>query len=661
MKTTTAGFECYRIGDLLLDVGTQEVTRDGTVLPVPRLSFNMLLSLARHAPNIVSAEQLEKEVWPGLVVDRGTINKRVLLLRKSLFEGDGDNPYIGVVRGSGYRLIVPVERLETASDDTGTQSAGDAQKNRGRSRWLRNVIYSLLGLIVVFVLYRMPGGGFTDRGDMRNDDSAPSAVSEQVSYNQNSIAVLPFVDLQDGRANQFIGDGIAEEVINLLSRMQGLSVAARTSSFSFRDSAATIEDIAARLKVGTVLEGSIRHYDDKLRVTAQLVDANTGRPIWSQHYDGELDDVFGVQDDIAFNIAQSLKLTLDEGERLDSGRQMTGNIEAFELYLEGRSLLNDRIYLRSQGLRQALDLFSEAVEKDPGFARAHAGIATTYWLLTSYDHSVDIEAYLAKAESSAKFALAIDPQSVDALGALAAVSSDRGELATAARLFDQVKVLDTSNSDIIGWDATLRIRLGYFESLINILTETHNRDPLNEHISWALSDALIFSGKPAEASAVLKDIQYFSHRDYYLGLCAIYAGEYDKARGWLRDVEMRSGVLPAEYADLVVDALQDRSTYQDSIDSLLFAVENDLLDNQVVFEALLILGSPEAFSLGLNPKKDIDNKQIHAQIWNNWAVELRRDRRFKHWVRALGYEDFWRQFGWPDRCRPTGLDDFECI
>ncbi len=124
---------------------------------------------------------------------------------------------------------------------------------------------------------------------------------------------------------------------------------------------------------------------------------------------------------------------------------------------------------------------------------------------------------------------------------------------------------------------------------------------------------------------------------------------------------MRSGVLPAACTDQIIDALQDRDFYEDTVNSLLFAVENDLLDNQVVFEALLMLGSPKAFSIGLNPQEDIENNQIHAQIRNNRAFELRRDRRFKDWVSALGYVGFWQQFGWPDRCRPTGLDDFECI
>ena len=111
------GFECYRIGDLLLDAGTQEVSRDGNIVPIPRLSFRLLLSLACHAPNVVTIQQLEQEVWAGLVVDRGTVNKRVLLLRKALNGDRGEDPYIAVVRGSGYRLIVPVERVSSSPDE----------------------------------------------------------------------------------------------------------------------------------------------------------------------------------------------------------------------------------------------------------------------------------------------------------------------------------------------------------------------------------------------------------------------------------------------------------------------------------------------------------------------------------------------------------------
>lgn len=124
---------------------------------------------------------------------------------------------------------------------------------------------------------------------------------------------------------------------------------------------------------------------------------------------------------------------------------------------------------------------------------------------------------------------------------------------------------------------------------------------------------------------------------------------------------MRSGIMPAEYADILIDALEDPEKKSDVIRMIVAAVDAGELNNLIGFESLLILGSPSAFDLGVDPVTDIKNLQLHAQIWNNWSVEFRQDPRFKEWVAALGYVDFWRKHGWPDRCRPTGLTDFECI
>ena len=653
------GFECYRIGDLLLDAGTQEVTRNGVVVPVPRLSFKLLLSLARHAPNVVSAEELEEEVWAGLVVDRGTVNKRVLLLRKVLSKGQGEDPYIAVIRGSGYRLIVPVERVDSSPGELNQETQSWYQRNTGA---IRNISFWLLGIVAILALQlanRMIS--FDSDEPVTERDGVAVSQQEPNAYGQNFVAVLPFVDLSDGGVHQYIGDGIAEEVINLLAGMDGLVVAARTSSFAFRDTSITAAEIADKLRVGAVLEGSVRHSGERIRVTAQLIDTQSGYHIWSQNYDRSFDEVFAVQDDIAFNIAQSLMLTLDESDQPDSRKSMTADIEAFKFYLKGRELLNDRIHLRAQGLYDALDWFNKAIEQDPKFARAYAGVATVYWLLTSYDDSVDQGEYFEEAEASAKFALEINPDSTEALSALASINSQRGDIQQAAGFFNQIRAIGNTNSNIIAWEATLHTRLGYFEESISPLTEEYRRDPLNEHIAWSLADALIYSGKPAEAIPILEELEHFSHRDYYLGLAAIYTGNFMSARELLRDVSMRSGVLPAAWADLLIDALEDPALQEEVALKFIAATEKGDLNKLVSFESLLILGTAYTFELGINPLSDIANPQIHAQIWNNWAVPFRQDPRFKDWVSALGYVEFWRKFGWPDRCRPTGLDDFECI
>jgi len=656
------GFECYRIGDLLLDAGTQEVTRNGTVVPVPRLSFKLLLSLARHAPNVVSAEQLETEVWAGLVVDRGTVNKRVLLLRKALSQGEGDDPYIAVIRGSGYRLIAQVERMDSSPEPSVEKSTARKNWYQRSSHAIRTTSYWLLGIVAVLALYQgIQDTSFTTAKPGFEGDATSGAQRIAPAYSQKSIAVLPFVDLSDGQVHQYLGDGIAEEVINLLAGMDGLGVAARTSSFAFRDSSATAVEIAAKLRVGTILEGSIRHSGKRIRVTAQLIDTHTGYHIWSKNYDRTFNEVFEVQDDIAFNIAQSLRLTLDESGQPDSRGASTSDLEAFTLYLKGRELFNDRIHLRTEGLRRALDYFSQAVKQDPEFARAYAGIASVYWLLTSYDDSLDTESYFELAEASANFALEFDPASTDALSALASIQSARGDIEQATALFEQIRAIGSNDSNIAHWEAMLHIRLGYFDELIDPLKEVYRLDPLNEHIGWSLAAAFNFSGKPSEAAGILQELQHFTYRQYVLGLAAINQGDYQQARELLRDTRMRSGVLPAAFSDLLVDALEDPGLKEVAAQKIISAVGTGELAKLVGFESLLILGSPRAFDLGIDPLSDITRIQINAQLWNNWAVAVRQSAGFKTWVETLGYVDFWRKHGWPDRCRPTGHDDFECI
>jgi TolB-like protein/DNA-binding winged helix-turn-helix (wHTH) protein len=655
----SVGFECYRIGDLVLDAGTQEVTRNGSPVPVPRLSFKLLLSLVRHAPNVVSVQTLEQEVWRGLIVDKGTINKRVLLLRKALGEDKGEGPYITVIRGSGYRLDVPVERVASEREKTEPPKEESRAWYQRSSAAIRTISYWLLGIVAILALWQ----GIQNKSPATSSSAGginQTTAQPAVAYDRRFLAVMPFVDLSDGKAHQYLGDGIAEEVINLLAGMEGLEVAARTSSFSFRDTSLTAMDIADDLHVGTILEGSLRHDGDQIRVTAQLIDTRNGFHIWSKTYDRTFSEVFEVQDDIALGIAQALKLTFADNGKPDSGKHTTSNIEAFSMYLKGRELFNARIRLRSEGLREALDYFWKAVELDPEFTRAHAGIASVYWLLTSYDPTLDQDDYFEQAVESAHFALEIDPDSIDALSVLASIHAARGEIELAVAKFDQIRSIGSNDSNIIHWQAMLHMRLGYFDELIGELSDAYRHDPLNEHIGWSLATAYNFSGQPEEAEKILLTLKDFTYRDYNLGLAAINEGDYPKAREYLRNVQLRSGVLPAAYADMLIDALEKPQGVAECAKMIVSASRQRELDKLVAFEALLILGSPLAFELEIDPFK-IYKLQILTQVWNNWGVELRRDVRFKEWVEKLNYVAFWRKYGWPDRCRPTGPSSFECI
>jgi adenylate cyclase len=196
-----------------------------------------------------------------------------------------------------------------------------------------------------------------------------------------SIAVLAFLNMSNDPDNEYFSDGIAEEIINILTKVKALRVASRTSSFAFKGRNDDISEIGRKLKVNTVLEGSVRKAGDKLRVTAQLVNAVDGYDLWSERYDRQLEDVFEIQDEIAENIVRALRVVLGEDEKRAIEKVPTENVQAYEYYLRGRQIQHQ---MRRNALQYARRMFERAVEIDPSFARAYAGIADCCALLYMY-------------------------------------------------------------------------------------------------------------------------------------------------------------------------------------------------------------------------------------------------------------------------------------
>jgi TolB-like protein/Tfp pilus assembly protein PilF len=237
--------------------------------------------------------------------------------------------------------------------------------------------------------------------------SAPKLPS--VSSAQKSIAVLAFVNMSNDPDNEYFSDGIAEEIINALAKVKALQVASRTSSFAFKGKNEDIGGIGRKLKVNTVLEGSVRKAGDKLRVTAQLVNTADGYHLWSERYDRQLEDVFEIQDEIAENIVRALRVVLGEEEKRAIEKTPTENVQAYEYYLRGRQFFH---HFRRTDLQYARRMFDRAIEIDPNFARAHAGIADCCSFLYMYwDGS---KANLEGADASSRKALELDLESAEA-------------------------------------------------------------------------------------------------------------------------------------------------------------------------------------------------------------------------------------------------------
>ena len=308
----------------------------------------------------------------------------------------------------------------------------------------------------------------------------PSAVAASAAP-ENSIAVLPFVNLGGEADDEYFSDGLAEEILNALGQVEALRVAARSSAFSFRGKATDIPAIAGKLQVANVLEGSVRRAGQRIRVTIQLVDARTGFQVWSERYDRQMEDIFELQDDIARAITERLKVSLGAGLR-----RSTSDLEAYELYLKGRYYWAQR----PQGIGKAIEYFERAIEQDPNYARARAGLADCYVTLGSWENGTmaPIQA-MAKAKEAAGKALELDERLAEAHTTLAYRTTHHDwDWACAEAQFQHAFELNPNYVVCHHWYSHYLTAVGRTEESLKASKRCLELDPLdlvmNIHMAW---------------------------------------------------------------------------------------------------------------------------------------------------------------------------------
>jgi serine/threonine protein kinase/Flp pilus assembly protein TadD len=261
-------------------------------------------------------------------------------------------------------------------------------------------------------------------------------IPQPVVSAAKSVAVLPFANMSPDPENEYFTDGMAEEIINALTKIQSLRVASRTSSFAFKGKNEDINEIGRKLRVSTVLEGSVRKMGNRLRITAQLVNVADGYHLWSERYDREMEDVFAIQDDISQAIVKALRVILSEGEKKAIESSRTDNLQAYEFYLRGRQFFE----FRRKSLEYARQMFKRAIELDPNYALAHAGIADCCSLL--YMMFDARESNLKQAESASNTALQLAPDLAEAHVARGIAFSLSQSYGDAEREFEKAMRLD---------------------------------------------------------------------------------------------------------------------------------------------------------------------------------------------------------------------------
>jgi serine/threonine-protein kinase len=399
-------------------------------------------------------------------------------------------------------------------------------------RALRPTAPDDLSKIIARCLDKAPSGRFASMAALRQAlDGDPSPSAGPAAPAGPSIAVLPFKNLTHDPDGEFFGDGLAEEILNALSHIEGLRVAARSSTFSFKGQAIEIGDIASKLHVATVLDGSVRRAGSRIRVTVQLVDATNGFQLWSERYDREMADVFDVQDEIAHAIAAKLKVTLAGGAAGRLVKALTNDVEAYELYVRGRGL----IAMRGRHVPEGMECLKRAVERDQRFAAAWAGLADAYTVQGYWGVAPPGET-LPKGLTAARRAVALDPNLGEAHCSLAgALMMWERDYDAAGAAFVRGLELNPNHTQGRCWYGLFWFQWigGHVREGVAEIRKAFAADPLSPYATALMALSLAPGGEPAEAvrfgrlAVERAPTALLSH--WALGMALHWNGQFDEA------------------------------------------------------------------------------------------------------------------------------------
>jgi TolB-like protein/Flp pilus assembly protein TadD len=437
-----------------------------------------LLFLAQNQGQVISRERFFDSVWQGRVVNEEALSRAISLLRTALGDDANSPQFIQTIPGVGYRLIASIE--------TGQSHEG----------------------------------------------AALSSVDPQ----ENSIAVLPFVNFSDDPENEYFSDGVTEEILNALAQVRRFKVVGRTSSFAFKEKNVDLREIGRTLDVTHVLEGSVRKANARVRITAQLIKSDDGYHLWSKAFDRDLDDIFAVQDEIAASVVKALKVKLLGEFQESQSKGGTNNTQAFQAYLKG-------VHYRNRGalketVHNAVDAFQRATELDSSYARAYAGLAYA-WIERVYNGYVCQGEGLRLAQDAARKAIDLAPGLAEGYLALGVSMQLDFPIKKDARLaINKARELNPGSTPVLIEYSRINCHSNNHETSIAAARRALELDPVSVFANHVLGHVLYFARRyeeaiPAFRQALALDPQY-TKPHYFIGMSYHWMGDSEKA---LQEVE----------------------------------------------------------------------------------------------------------------------------
>jgi len=494
-----------------------------------------------------------------------------------------------------------------------------------------------------------------------NAPPSVAAPAASASIAEKSIAVLPFADLSPGHDQEYFSDGMAEELLNALAKVKDLKVAGRTSSFSFKGKNDDLRAIGKVLGVANILEGSVRKQGEKVRITAQLIRTDNDFHLWSETYDGDLSDVFALQERIARAITEKLAVVLNGDSAQPLVKVATTNSEAYALYLQASGIFN-----RREGARfsEAIAELEQALKLDPKFARAHARLAAIYALEPIY--VVDAtEASRAATEREAALASALDPTLAEPYAALGAMYGLAGRWTDARIASDRSLAIDADDVNVVFWAGVGAINSGYTKRGCELLDRVLASEPL-------LPNALLWRGIEYVYTGDLTRGETLLRRAADVGLAHVGIGLHmvEAAHGRTAEAKQQlANGLHALAAGLAADApaVVAAGVYGNAAEHAVAAALIEQVEagqsgriSAFVPYSLLQLGeSTRALSVVQQQLTSNDALFMHV-IWSPAQRATRASPEFKAFTRKVGLVDLWDRYGPPDVCKRLAPGDYAC-
>ena len=346
----------YEFGPFRLELREHRLVREGRSVPLTGKAFNTLRVLVEGHGKLVSKQDLLSAVWPETTVEENNLDRNISSLRKALGEQANGQSYIETVPRVGYRFVAQVAQILS------------------------------------------PQSAPTTSGDVASELEP-----------EKSVAVLYFENLSGDREDEYLRDGMTEDVITELAKIKDLRLFPRSAVLAFRDKPLPVTEVGQQLRAAFVLEGSVRRAGSRLRITARLAETRTGHSVWAERYDRQFEDVFAIQDEIAQNIARALRVMLSDQERREIEKVPTRDVQAYDYYLRGRQVVYQ---FRRTGLEFARQMFARAIVIDPSYAAAFAGVADCSSFLYMYFEAS--ENNLREATNASRRAVELDPELAEA-------------------------------------------------------------------------------------------------------------------------------------------------------------------------------------------------------------------------------------------------------